>query len=113
MSNDRKKHGKGKQQAVIPAASSLVELPTSYADVLQNVKTHIQNSRLKAVMSANAALILLYWQIGQTILNRQTQEGWGAKVIDRLSFDLKDAFPDMRGFSPRNLKYMRTFAEAG
>jgi predicted nuclease of restriction endonuclease-like (RecB) superfamily len=55
---------------------------------------------------------MLYWHIGQSILTRQGCEGWGAKTIDRLSFDLKEAFPDMQGFSPRNLKYMRAFADA-
>lgn len=54
---------------------------------------------------------LLYWDIGQTILQRQAHEGWGAKVIDRLSADLREAFPDMSGLSSRNLKYMRAFAE--
>lgn len=63
------------------------------------------------MLSANAALILLYWEIGRSILQRQQSEGWGAKIIDRLSHDLKTAFPDMSGFSPRNLKYMRKFAE--
>ena len=52
------------------------------------------------------------FDIGQSILERQHDEGWGAKVIDRLSHDLKTAFPDMSGFSPRNLKYMRKFAES-
>jgi hypothetical protein len=56
-------------------------------------------------------MVLLYWDIGQTILNRQDEQGWGAKIIDRLSEDLKEAFPEMNGFSPRNLKYMRKFAE--
>lgn len=56
--------------------------------------------------------MLLYWQIGRDILARQDKEGWGAKVIDRLAQDLRNAFPDMKGFSPRNLKYMRAFAEA-
>ena len=55
---------------------------------------------------------LLYWQIGRDILARQAQQGWGAKVIERLAQDLRAAFPDMKGFSPRNLKYMRAFAEA-
>jgi predicted nuclease of restriction endonuclease-like (RecB) superfamily len=54
----------------------------------------------------------MYWDIGQSILERQRDKGWGAKVIDRLSHDLKTAFPDMSGFSPRNLKYMRKFAES-
>jgi predicted nuclease of restriction endonuclease-like (RecB) superfamily len=60
----------------------------------------------------NRELVLLYWQIGRDILDRQERESWGAKVIDRLAADLKRAFPDIKGFSPRNLKYMRAFAEA-
>jgi len=56
--------------------------------------------------------VLLYWRIGRDILVRQKKEGWGARVIDRLSADLRAAFPEMQGFSPRNLKYMRAFAEA-
>lgn len=58
-------------------------------------------------------LVLLYWQIGRDILTRQNDQGWGSKVIDRLAQDLRAAFPDIEGFSPRNLKYMRAFAEAG
>lgn len=54
----------------------------------------------------------LYWHIGRDILARQAEQGWGAKVIDRLAHDLRTTFPDMKGFSPRNLKYMRAFAEA-
>ena len=57
-------------------------------------------------------MILLYWQIGRDILQRQAQEGWGAKVIDRLGADLRRVFPDMTGLSPRNLKDMRAFADA-
>jgi len=57
-------------------------------------------------------MVMLYWEIGRIILQRQAAEGWGSKVIDRLSADLRDAFPDMKGLSPRNLKYMRAFAEA-
>lgn len=60
----------------------------------------------------NGVVVLLYWQIGRDILARQAQQGWGAKVIERLAQDLRAAFPDMKGFSPRNLKYMRAFAEA-
>jgi len=57
-------------------------------------------------------MVLLYWDLGRIILERQNRAGWGAKVIDRLAKDLRDAFPDMKGFSPRNLKYMRAFAAA-
>ncbi len=64
------------------------------------------------MLSVNRELILLYWQIGRDILERQSQAGWGAKIVERLSKDLHNDFPDMAGFSPRNLKYMRGFAEA-
>ena len=57
-------------------------------------------------------MIYLYWNIGRSILKRQAEEGWGAKIIDRMAKDLKDAFPEMSGFSPRNIKYMRKFAES-
>ena len=82
-----------------------------YQSTLTNLKERIANERLRVTLSANAAMVLLYWDIGQTILNRQDQQGWGAKIIDRLSEDLKETFPEMNGFSPRNLKYMRTFAQ--
>ena len=64
------------------------------------------------MLAANQAMVLLYWDIGTAILARQEREGWGAGTIDRLSHDLREAFPDMRGFSPRNFKYMRAFAVA-
>ena len=67
---------------------------------------------MRTVLTANAGMVLLYWDLGRMILNRQKRSGWGAKVIDRLAADLREAFPDMKGFSPRNLKYMRAFAAA-
>jgi predicted nuclease of restriction endonuclease-like (RecB) superfamily len=88
------------------------DLPTDYAATLHWLKQRISRERLRVVLSANSAMVLLYWDIGRTILHRQAQEGWGSKVIDRLSNDLRRAFPDMKGLSPRNLKYMRAFAEA-
>lgn len=63
------------------------------------------------MFAANAALVMIYWDIGVSILAKQRESGWGAKIIDRMSHDLKDEFPDMKGFSPRNLKYLRKFAE--
>ena len=79
---------------------------------MQELKQRIRQSQLRASVSVNRELVLLYWRIGRDILVRQEQEHWGAKVIDRLAVDLKKAFPEMKGFSPRNLKYMRAFAEA-
>lgn len=86
--------------------------PDSYAQFLADLKSRIQAAQFRAALAVNRELVLLYWQIGRDILDRQLRESWGAKVIDRLAADLKRAFPDMKGFSPRNLKYMRAFAEA-
>ena len=84
----------------------------AYERFLTDLKTLIKTSQIKAVLAVNSELIQLYWKIGCDILQRQQQEGWGSKVIDRLSQDLKREFPTMKGFSPRKLKYMRALAEA-
>ncbi len=86
-------------------------LPDGYADWLNQLKQDIARAQQRAVLAVNAELVQLYGRIGQEILNRQETQGWGAKVIDRLAHDLKDAFPDMRGWSASNLKYMRFFAQ--
>jgi predicted nuclease of restriction endonuclease-like (RecB) superfamily len=87
-------------------------LPNTYPVFLQELKQRIRESQLRASISVNRELVLLYWRIGREIRVRQERENWGAKVIDRLAADLKKAFPEMKGFLPRNLKYMRAFAEA-
>lgn len=108
----RKRRDNGKATGVImPVSATSLELPSDYAAFLKGVKQRVSIERLKAVLSANAAQVLMYWDIGHDILRKQAQAGWGAKVIDRLSYDLKDTFPEMNGFSARNLKYMRKFAE--
>lgn len=84
----------------------------AYHIILSELKQKITQARLKTAIIVNAELLNVYWEIGQTILTQQKQEGWGAKIIDTLAIDLKIAFPDFKGFSIRNLKYMRSFAEA-
>jgi predicted nuclease of restriction endonuclease-like (RecB) superfamily len=86
--------------------------PDGYTDWLSDLKTRIHIAQQRAALAVNRELVLLYWQIGRDILALQAEQGWGAKVIERLAHDLRTAFPDMKGFSPRNLKYMRAFAEA-
>lgn len=92
--------------------ASLTSAPQGYADWLIDLKGRIHSAQQRATLAVNRELVWLYWQIGRDILARQAEQGWGAKVIDRLAHDLRAAFPDMKGFSPRNLKYMRAFAEA-
>jgi predicted nuclease of restriction endonuclease-like (RecB) superfamily len=86
-------------------------LPSDYLTVLQSIKQRLQQAQLKAMMSVNAQLIITYWGIGKDILDRQEQEGWGAGIIEQLSSDLTNSFPEMRGLSARNLGYMKSFAQ--
>jgi predicted nuclease of restriction endonuclease-like (RecB) superfamily len=85
-------------------------LPVDYGDFLDRIKSEIRLARFKVNLAANSALLQIYWQIGCWILNQQNRSEWGAKVIDKLSQDLRKEFPDMQGLSARNLKYMRQFA---
>ncbi|OPY51267.1 MAG: hypothetical protein A4E48_01633 [Methanosaeta sp. PtaU1.Bin060] len=87
-------------------------LTGAYRELLDDLKNRIRNAQVRAAISVNRELVLLYWQIGQAILERQAQEGWGSKVIERLADDLRHEFPDMKGLSRANLFYMRAFAEA-
>lgn len=96
----------------MPKQSSLSPRDDNYAAILQSLKSRIRTAQLKAALAVNRELVLLYWNMGQDILARQKAEGWGSKVIDRLAKDLQEEFPGVKGFSSRNLKYMRTFAQA-
>ena len=92
------------------AGTNFIKLPHDYPSFIENIKNYIRTARVKVALAANSELVLLYWEIGKRILEQQTREGWGAKVIERVAFDLKKEFPEIKGFSPRNLKYMRSFA---
>jgi predicted nuclease of restriction endonuclease-like (RecB) superfamily len=87
-------------------------LPDSYGQWLAALKQRIASARQRASLGVNRELLRLYWQIGQEILLRQREQGWGSKVIEQLAQDLRSAFPDMKGLSRANLMYMRAFAEA-
>ena len=92
--------------------TEMITSPQDYGNWLADLKQRIRSAQQRATLSVNRELVLLYWHIGRDILERQGREGWGAKVVDRLAHDLRTAFPEMKGFSPRNLKYMRAFAQA-
>lgn len=85
---------------------------SDYDSFLRELKEQIRLAQMKAASAVNRELVVLYWQIGKAILARQQQQGWGAKVIEKLAKDLKKEFPDMTGFSRSNLMYMRALAEA-
>ena len=79
-----------------------------YFDVLNDIKNRIKTAQYKAVLGASREQILLYWDIGNTII---TNTKYGAKFVENLARDIKAEFPNVKGFSVRNLKYMRKFAE--
>ena len=105
----KKVEGVASKRPIVQQAAA--QLPSGYAALLEDIKARVRAAQLKAGLAVNRELVLLYWHIGREILARQEREGWGAKVIDRLSRDLSREFPDMRGFSPRNLLFMRAFAD--
>lgn len=86
-------------------------LPADYADWLASLKQRIAGARQRIALVANEEQIRLYHDMGREILERQNSQGWGAKVVDQLAADLRAAFPEMKGFSSSNLKYMRFFAQ--
>jgi len=113
MSNDmdeRKSMGNPKDGVLIPVAPSIADVPDGYIDMRDTIIAKIKENRVRTAIQVNVGMIELYWDIGNEILRRQKNEGWGAKVIDRLSKDLKETFPDMSGFSPRNLGSMKKLA---
>lgn len=89
-----------------------VPIPSGYAAALADLKAQVRAARFTAQRRVNTELVRLYWGIGASILRRQDEEGWGSNVIGRLAADLRAEFPEMKGFSPRNLAYMRAFAAA-
>jgi len=93
-------------------APALVDPPEGYGEWFVDLKSRIRVARQRAARAVNSELLTLYWGVGRDILERQERQGWGARVIDRLAHDLREAFPDAKGYSPRNLKYMRAFAAA-
>ena len=101
----------GNESVLFPVPENLKRMPVEYKSFIHSIIDDIQKQKIATFLRANHDMICLYWHIGHRILEKQSVEGWGAKIIDRMSYDLRNAFPEMSGFSARNLKYMRKFAE--
>lgn len=95
-----------------PPARRPDALPADYPQFLEEIKTSVTAARSRAALAVNAVVLAAYWEIGSGILAREGREGWGGKVIERLAADLRREFPDLKGLSARNLRYMRDFARA-
>ena len=94
------------------ALSALVPLPKGYTELLEQIAGRIARSQTRPALAVSRELVLLYWSMGAGIVLRQKTQGWGAKVVDRLGRDLQARFAGVESFGPRNLKYMRSLAEA-
>ena len=111
MDNDKRKTmGRRRKGIEVPVAPLSSTMDESYFQMKEIIVSKIKETRTRFVFQANVAMIELYWNIGKEILERQEREGWGTSVIDRLSADLKEIFPEMNGFSTRNLSNMKRFA---
>lgn len=95
--------------AEFPVPITTAEAPLDYRAVLAAVKARISAAQLRAATSVNRELIALYFEIGAKIRDSQLRSGWGSAVVEKLSADLRRAFPKLEGFSPRNLWRMRAF----
>ena len=95
-----------------PPAHRSEALPSDYPQFLAEVKARVASARAQAALAVSAAVLAAYWEVGSGILEREHREGWGSKVVDRLAADLRREFPEMKGLSVRNLRYMREFARA-
>lgn len=114
-------HGKkaaSKQTGIVQAPlaqsarATLEAAPEGYAEWIRDLKARVREARQRAARAVNNGLVGLYWRIGRDIRARQEAQGWGAKIVDHISADLKTEFADTEGFSPRNLLYLRAFAVA-
>ena len=118
MTTSRGRKEASKKAAIVQAPlaqsprATLEAAPEGYAEWIRDLKVRVHEARQRAARAVNNELVGLYWRIGREIRARQEAQGWGAKIVDRISADLRTEFPDTEGFSPRNLKYMRAFAVA-
>ncbi|WP_423462093.1 DUF1016 N-terminal domain-containing protein [Promicromonospora sp. MS192] len=85
--------------------------PDGYDAFITDLKHRVRSTQFRMVRAANTELLRLFWNVGNEILTRQRDQGWGAKVVDRISADLRREFPGQRSWSRRNLLYMRKVAE--
>jgi len=87
--------------------SRLIKKDPAYFDFIQGIKNRVQSAQIKAAVSVNQELLRLYWYIGSQIVEKQKQSSWGDSFLKQMSKDLQDEFPNMKGFSKRNLELMR------
>jgi predicted nuclease of restriction endonuclease-like (RecB) superfamily len=108
----RRPGGAGPEDVSVADHGEIAAAPEGYPELLEQLKTRVRTAQLRAARAANTEVLTLYWSIERDILDRQHLAGWGARIVDRLATDLRAEFPDHRGWSRRNLQYMRALAVA-
>lgn len=101
--------GRSRDGADFPVPALRFKMPPDYPKILADLKERIRAAQIGAAVAVNQELLLLYYSIGLDLHLRFQEESWGSGIIDRVSVDLRDAFPEMEGLSPRNLRRMRAF----
>ncbi len=112
ISMTAKKESKANRNKQLPPSPVIETIPAvlhGYENFFEALKEQIRMAQVNAAVTLNAQLIEFYFNIGRAIVERQEEAGWGNAVLERISKDLIEAFPDMKGFSQRNLYRMRTF----
>lgn len=106
----RRSAGIRKDEAVTDHDNLDSLVPSGYDDLFGRIRDEVKAARVQAARAVNAEVINLYWRVGRLLVDRRAEQGWGAKIVQRLSDDLRAEFPGMRGLATRNLEYMQTFA---
>ena len=95
----------------IKVQDDALRLSQDYKHFLTDIKTRLQTAQIRAAMAANSVLIKFYWELGTDLIEKQKNHQWGSHFLEQFSHDMRQAFPEMQGFSKRNLEYMRRFAQ--
>ena len=89
------------------SSSHDVRLDADYGEWLSSLKSRYQHAQIRAAVKVNGEKLLWNWQLGRDLVMRKAEERWGAGIVEQLSLDLKDAFPEEKGFGASNLWYMK------
>ena len=100
------------RKKILPPAVAELRTSPGYANFFAEIKARVAAAQTRATFAANHELLILYWNIGRSIVERQKTEKWGSAVIERLAHDMQNAFPGIEGFSERNIWRMRAFYSA-
>lgn len=92
-------------------SATLLPIDRHYKSFLKDIKERLKTAQIRAAMAANSELVKFYWQLGKDIIEKQKAFSWGDNFLEQFSNDIKKMFPEMQGFSVRNIYRMKQFAQ--